>query len=34
VARRMQTTVSELMQHNGLNNDRVMVGQTLQIPAS
>lgn len=34
VARRMQTTVSELMQYNGLNNDRVMVGQTLQIPAS
>lgn len=34
VARRMQTTVSKLMQHNGLNNDRVMVGQTLQIPAS
>lgn len=34
VARRMQTTVSELMQHNGLNNDRVMVGQTIQIPSS
>jgi N-acetylmuramoyl-L-alanine amidase len=34
VARRMQTTVSELMQYNGLNNDRVMVGQTLRIPAS
>ena len=34
VARRMQTTVSELMHYNGLNNDRVMVGQTLRIPAS
>ncbi|TGN40701.1 AMIN domain-containing protein [Marinobacter confluentis] len=34
VARRMQTTVSELMQYNGLNNDRVMVGQTIRIPAS
>lgn len=34
VARRMQTTVSKLMQHNGLNNDRVMVGQTIRIPAS
>lgn len=34
VAQRMQTTVSELMQHNGLNNDRVMVGQTIQIPSS
>jgi N-acetylmuramoyl-L-alanine amidase len=34
VARRMQTTVSKLMQHNGLNDDRVMVGQTIRIPAS
>lgn len=34
VAQRLQTTVSELMQYNGLNNDRVMVGQTIQIPAS
>jgi N-acetylmuramoyl-L-alanine amidase len=34
VARRNQTTVSELMQYNGLSDDRVMVGQTLRIPAS
>jgi len=34
VARRMQTSVSRLMQYNGLNNDRVMVGQTIRIPAS
>ncbi|MDI9244870.1 N-acetylmuramoyl-L-alanine amidase [Marinobacter sp. CHS3-4] len=34
VARRTQTTVSELMRYNGLNNDRVMVGQTIRIPAS
>ncbi len=34
VARRTQTTVSELMQYNGLNDDRVMVGQTIRIPAS
>ncbi|MBW7470589.1 N-acetylmuramoyl-L-alanine amidase [Marinobacter sp. M216] len=34
VARRNQTTVSELMQFNGLRDDRVMVGQTIRIPAS
>ncbi len=34
VARENQTTVSELMQYNGLNDDRVMVGQTIRIPAS
>jgi N-acetylmuramoyl-L-alanine amidase len=34
VARRTQTSVSELMQYNGLNDDRVMVGQTIRIPAS
>ncbi|MEX2476506.1 N-acetylmuramoyl-L-alanine amidase [Marinobacter sp.] len=34
VARENQTTVSELMRFNGLNNDRVMVGQTIRIPAS
>jgi N-acetylmuramoyl-L-alanine amidase len=34
VARKTQTTVSELKRYNGLNNDRVLVGQTLRIPAS
>lgn len=34
VARENQTTVSRLMQYNGLNDDRVMVGQTIRIPAS
>lgn len=34
VARKTQTTVSELMRYNGLDDDRVMVGQTLRIPAS
>lgn len=34
VARENQTTVSELMRFNGLNDDRVMVGQTIRIPAS
>lgn len=34
LARENQTTVSELMRFNGLNNDRVMVGQTIRIPAS
>lgn len=34
VARRNQTTVSKLMQFNGLRDDRVMVGQTIRIPAS
>lgn len=34
VARRTQTTVSELMRHNGLSDDRVLVGQTIRIPAS
>ncbi|MBS3804033.1 MAG: N-acetylmuramoyl-L-alanine amidase [Oleiphilaceae bacterium] len=34
VARKTRTTVSELKRHNDLNNDRVLVGQTLRIPAS
>ena len=34
VARRNQTTVREIMQYNGLSNDRVRVGQTIRIPAS
>ncbi|UDL06554.1 N-acetylmuramoyl-L-alanine amidase [Marinobacter sp. CA1] len=34
VARDNQTTVGELMRHNGLSNDRVVVGQTIRIPAS
>ncbi|MGM0766910.1 MAG: N-acetylmuramoyl-L-alanine amidase [Pseudomonadota bacterium] len=34
VARKNQTTVSELMRFNELNDDRVMVGQTIRIPAS
>ncbi|PCM45151.1 N-acetylmuramoyl-L-alanine amidase [Marinobacter sp. ANT_B65] len=34
VARKNQTTVSELMQYNGLRDDRVMVGQTIRIPSS
>jgi N-acetylmuramoyl-L-alanine amidase len=34
VARKNQTTVSELMQFNDLRDDRVMVGQTIRIPAS
>jgi N-acetylmuramoyl-L-alanine amidase len=34
LAREYQTSVSELMRFNGLNNDRVMVGQTIRIPAS
>ncbi|MGO1461373.1 MAG: N-acetylmuramoyl-L-alanine amidase [Oleiphilaceae bacterium] len=34
VARKNQTTVSELMQFNGLRDDRVMVGQTIRIPSS
>ncbi len=34
VARKTQTTVSELMRYNGLNDDQVLVGQTLRIPAS
>ncbi|GGE56888.1 N-acetylmuramoyl-L-alanine amidase [Streptosporangium jomthongense] len=34
VARENQTTVSELMQFNGLRDDRVMVGQTIRIPSS
>ncbi|MFN2362516.1 MAG: N-acetylmuramoyl-L-alanine amidase [Marinobacter sp.] len=34
VAKENQTSVSELMQYNDLNDDRVMVGQTIRIPAS
>ncbi|MDX1635510.1 MAG: N-acetylmuramoyl-L-alanine amidase [Marinobacter sp.] len=34
VARKTQTTVSELMRYNGLSDDQVLVGQTLRIPAS
>ncbi len=34
LARENQTTVSELMQYNGLRDDRVMVGQTIRIPSS
>ncbi|KEF31532.1 MAG: AMIN domain-containing protein [Gammaproteobacteria bacterium] len=34
VARENETTVSELMRFNGLRDDRVMVGQTIRIPAS
>ncbi|MGB2108865.1 MAG: N-acetylmuramoyl-L-alanine amidase [Marinobacter vinifirmus] len=34
VARQNQTTVSELMRFNGMSDDRVMVGQTIRIPAS
>ncbi|GGC58079.1 N-acetylmuramoyl-L-alanine amidase [Marinobacter halophilus] len=34
VARQNQTTVSELMRFNGMNDDRVMVGQTIRIPSS
>jgi N-acetylmuramoyl-L-alanine amidase len=34
LARENQTSVSELMQYNDLNDDRVMVGQTIRIPAS
>lgn len=34
VARRNQTTVSDLMRFNDLNDDRVVIGQTLRIPAS
>ena len=34
VARENRTTVSELMRFNGMNDDRVMVGQTIRIPSS
>ncbi|OEY67860.1 N-acetylmuramoyl-L-alanine amidase [Marinobacter sp. X15-166B] len=34
VARRNRITVNELMRYNGLNDDRVVIGQTLRIPAS
>ncbi|WP_166254215.1 N-acetylmuramoyl-L-alanine amidase [Marinobacter salicampi] len=34
VARKLQTSVQELMRYNDLNDDRVLVGQTLQIPTS
>ncbi len=34
VARKNQVSLNELMQHNGLSDDRVLVGQTIQIPAS
>lgn len=34
VARDNRTTVRELMQYNGLSDDRVVVGQTIRIPAS
>ncbi|WP_372964349.1 N-acetylmuramoyl-L-alanine amidase [Marinobacter sp.] len=34
VARENQTTVSELMRFNEMNDDRVMVGQTIRIPSS
>lgn len=34
VARDNQVSVNELMRFNGLDDDRVMVGQTLRIPAS
>jgi len=34
LARENQISVNELMRFNGLNNDRVMVGQTIRIPAS
>lgn len=34
VARRNQVSVTELKRHNNLNNDRLVVGQTLQIPSS
>lgn len=34
VARDNRTTVNELMRYNGLTNDRVVVGQTIRIPAS
>lgn len=34
VAREHQISVTELMRFNGLTDDRVMVGQTIRIPAS
>jgi len=34
LAREHQISVSELMRFNGLSDDRVMVGQTIRIPAS
>lgn len=34
VARENRTTVGELMRFNGMNDDRVMVGQTIRIPSS
>ncbi len=34
VARKTQTTVTELMRQNDLTDDRVLVGQTLSIPPS
>ncbi len=34
LAKENQISVSELMQYNGLNDDRVMVGQTIRIPSS
>jgi len=34
VARENQVTVNELMRFNGMNDDRVMVGQTIRIPSS
>jgi len=34
VARETQTSVNEIMRFNGMNDDRVMVGQTIRIPSS
>lgn len=34
VARENQTSVTEIMRFNGMNDDRVMVGQTIRIPSS
>ncbi len=34
LARKNQISVNELMRFNGLSDDRVMVGQTIRIPAS
>jgi len=34
VARENQVSVNELMRFNGMNDDRVMVGQTIRIPSS
>ena len=34
LAKENQISVNELMRFNGLSDDRVMVGQTIRIPAS